>query len=131
MRKKVDKKWTMTDSDYFQLRRNIYEHTYEFYAIVQIFIPKNAGDQCYKVARKVIFMSEIDTKSVLISYDYESLEEFIDNFGNGWDAVLAECAFELSAGAEDSILQSPLMTREEAKKLICDLTGYVETVSGE
>lgn len=129
--KKENLEWIMTDADQFQIRRRVHDDVYEFYAIAQIITPNQLGAQCFKVAHEVIFLSEIDPGFVLNTYDNDSLEKLIDNCGEGWNDVLMDCAFELSIGTGDNILQSPLMTWEEAKKLICGLSGYAEQMPDE
>lgn len=118
--------WCLTDDDSFQLRRKIGEGIFELYEIEQVLPFEQGGERRFKVAHEIIFLSEIDTDSVLSCYCYKSLEELKALYGNDWEGILAECDFELSAGSGEGILRSPVLTWEESRALICLLSGYTE-----
>lgn len=118
--------WVMTDDDSFQLRRKRYDGIYELYEIERA-KPIDEDDlACFKVAHAIVFISEIDIDSVLACYGYESLSELKETYGDDYEGILAECDFELTASAGECLINSPYLTWEDAKKLICELSDYRE-----
>lgn len=66
-----------------------------------------------------IATSEINVDSVLLCYGYNSLEQVKSEYGSDWEAILAECQFELDAGCMENLIKHmPLMTYQEAKNMI-------------
>lgn len=118
--------WCLTDDDSFQIRRKKGNGIFELYEIEQILPYEQGGERRFKVAHEIIFISEIETDSVLSCYGYESLEELKVLYGDDWEGILAECEFKLSAGSGEGILRSPVLTWEENRSLICLLSGYTE-----
>lgn len=125
------KDWILTDSDSVQYCREVYEletndKVFELYQIQQVQeLPDNFEDdfeenaKIYRIAHDIIFSSEIDTESILDCYDYESLAEVREIYGDAADQILAECQFELDAGCFQNImLNMPLMTYIGAKETI-------------
>ena len=121
--------WVLTDEDSCQYIRkdpnfsNIgFGNAYELCQIQRVTEdPMKDHDEAriYKIARAIIFASEIDTESILTSYGYDSLEEVQKAYGDSWESILAECQFEMDASCLENISDHfPLMTWKEAKLAI-------------
>ena len=70
------------------------------------------------------FCSEINLEDVLDCYGYKNLEQVKTEYGDDWEAILAECQFELNAGCLENLITQEFLTYDEAKQLICRVSGY-------
>lgn len=128
--------WIVTDDDSFQCRRRITaletdkNQVYELYQIQAV--TDDGNPKVYKIAHDIVFVSEIDAADVCASYGYDGyglpdvsgIDQIKHEYGDDWQAILAECQFELDAGAMENIMEHiPFMTWNEAKDTIVSLTG--------
>lgn len=84
-------KWILTDDDSFQ---HVCQHTNHVFALIQI--ADLTGD-VYGVYIGIISLdeySEEDILSYLHDYDYESVDQLKDVYGDSWPQIVAECIFE-------------------------------------
>ena len=120
--------WTQTDDDSFQLRRKVMEDVYELYQIQMVRPFEDTSDEkLYKVAQGFIHIKGItpkDRKNILECYGYSSIDELYEQYGDDWKGILAECWFELKAGCGIGLIDSPDMTWDESKSLICKCSGF-------
>lgn len=96
-------------------------NVYELYQIQEL--PMDQG-QVFKVAHEIVFCSEINLEDVLDCYGYENLEQVKTEYGDDWEAILAECQFELNASCLENLITQEFLTYDEAKQLICRVSGY-------
>lgn len=96
-------------------------NVYELYQIQEL--PLDQG-QVFKVAHEIVFCSEINLEDVLDCYGYKNLEQVKTEYGDDWEAILAECQFELNAGCLENLITQEFLTYDEAKQLICRVSGY-------
>ena len=124
--------WILTDGDSFQIRRRIpgvgetCEDVFELYQITQTNTGWSDEEQRYGVSHAIVFLDKVIPEQVLDCYGYESLEQFKTEYADEWKGVFAECVFETSA--LEYMLQpvDSSFTWNEAKGLICTLSGYQE-----
>lgn len=140
MSRSDDKKsdWVLTDPDSFQIRRKLCNFSkdlgsvYELYQLQELPIgtqteTDSEEDQCFRIAHSIIFCSEIDIENVCDCYGYDNLDVIKNEYGDDWEGILAECDFELMSGCMENLLNTPSMTYQQAKDMICKLSGYVES----
>ncbi|MSS38601.1 hypothetical protein [Clostridium porci] len=118
-------KWKLTDDDSFQIRKERKEDVFELYQIDSVVSSYERGERDFRVSHAVVYLSDIDTEDVLDCYGYESLKALKEEYGDDWKGILAECDFELTSQNGECFI-SPDMTWDEAKQLICELSGYSE-----
>lgn len=126
--------WINTDDDSVQYRREATElecgqnkvfELYQVQAVKDILEVPDDDPAIYAIAHDYVYLSDIDVKSVLDSYGYDSMDEMIAEYGNAEkDGILAECQFELDAGCMENLARRmPLMTWSQAKETIEKLIG--------
>ena len=52
----------------------------------------------FVTAHDIMSLADIDILSVLDCYGYENLDQVKKEYGNGWEQIVCECAFELRSG---------------------------------
>ena len=116
--------WILTDDDCYQWTKKLNEDCYQFLMIIGSFNCK------YNVIMETVPLNEFLTddeddkeniQEILRFFDYESLEELEEIYGDSWKQILAECIFENNSFSAD-ILKSDL-TWDEAVKFI---NGYIK-----
>lgn len=114
--------WILTDDDSCQYRREINTDHGKLFELYQIQLAANMisdTDSIYSIAHDFISVLEINVDSVLSCYGYDSLDQVKSEYGSDWEAILAECQFELDAGCQENLIaHMPLMTWLEAKHVI-------------
>ncbi len=125
-----DQSWICTDPDSAQYRRTAFEldpsgDVFELYQIQEIPSEDGSDDpKAYKIAHGFVDLNEIELKSVLDCYGYESLEVIQKEYGTEWKGILAECQFELESACLDNIVSGvPMFTFSEAEKFIKNYVG--------
>ena len=98
---------------------------FELYQIQEIPSEDSSDDpKAYKIAHGFVDLNEMELKSVLDCYGYESLEEIQREYGAEWKGILAECQFELESACLDNIVSGvPMFTFSEAEKFIKNYVG--------
>lgn len=85
------KKWILSDDDSFQ---HVYWHSDRIFALVQI--DDLTGGVC-GVYTGIIWLddySDEEIRSYLHAYDYESVDQLKEIYGDSWPQIAAECIFE-------------------------------------
>jgi len=118
-------KWELTDSDNFQICRQLTEDMFELYRISVDSPSWKRGQDVFWVSHKIVYVPDIDVSEVLECYDYGSIEAFQKEYGEHWKRKLAQFDFELDAQNKSHYI-SPLLTWYNAKQLICRLSGYLD-----
>lgn len=122
--------WIMTDDDSYQICRKLLDMSealgdavFEFYQVQDAPIESNSEIPVYVIAHDIVCYKDIDISMVLDCYGYTSIEEVYNQYGDSWQQIIAECAFELDAGSyyNTSGLSLPW---EEATKVIRQESGY-------
>lgn len=123
--------WRLTDRDSFQIRKQVLEGIYELYQLQYAkpeteYIKTGETGREYLVAHGFISVPDIDKREILDCYGYgfESIKEFMEEYGDDWEGVLAECEFEIHA--DERLIKMKPMSYEQAKHLIVLLSGYHE-----
>ena len=127
--------WVKTDDDSVQYRREAVELEQGQEKVVELSQLQNVCDitkvsdpdpKIYAIAHDFVYLSEIDTESVLESYGYKDMEELKQTYGDDADMILAECQFELDSGCLENLMhRTPLMTWEQGRKAIEAITGGI------
>lgn len=128
--KEKKNEWILTDNDSFQIRRKIEEDVFELYQIDATAPSWEEGNQLFRVSHAVIYICNINQDSMMDCYGYESFEAFKEEYGDNWKGVLAECDFEITSQNGECFISSDL-TWNEAKKLVCELSGYQEEMDNQ
>lgn len=123
---KDKKQWSKTDDDSVQYRREATEledasgKVFELFQIQAVReITESEDDRIYAIAHDYVYVSEIDTQSVLDAYGYGSMEELRQEYKEDAEAIIAECQFELDSGCLENLSRRmPLMTWQQAKETI-------------
>lgn len=117
--------WICTDDDSCQYRKyhpefgNKENPVYELYQIQQVTVDDAEDPAIYKIAHDFVYFSEIDQESVCSCYGFDGMDDFKEHNGDEWQAILAECQFELDAGCLENISERfPLLTWSEAAKVV-------------
>ncbi len=128
--------WRVTDRDSFQIRKRALEGIYELYQLRYAkpeaeYIKAGETRREYLVAHGFISVPDIDTKDILdcYGYGYWSVKEFMEEYGEDWEGVLAECEFEIHA--DERLIKTKPMSYDEARDLIVRLSGYQEPQRGK
>ncbi len=122
--------WILTDDDSFQICRkveNIAEDLGPVYELYQVQAVTDDGDKCCKVAHEYVFVNDVNIDDILECYGYSSIDDISDD-KNTMEQILAECSFELTAGSWENLLSTPLLSYNEARAIISELSGYECTV---
>lgn len=122
--------WILTDDDSFQICRkveNIFEGMGPVYELYQVQAVTDDGDKCCKVAHEYVFVNDVNIDDILECYGYSSIDDISDD-KNTMEQILAECSFELAAGSLENLLSTPLLSYNEARAIISELSGYECTV---
>lgn len=122
--------WIMTDDDSYQICRKLLDMSdaledavYELYQVQEVPVENDSIVPEYVIAHDIVCCNDIDVSSVLECYGYESIEDVYDQYGDSWQQIMAECAFELDAGClyNTSGISMPW---DEATKVIRQKSGY-------
>lgn len=122
--------WIMTDDDSYQICRKLLDMSealgdavYELYQVQEVPVENDLFVPEYVIAHDIICCNDIDASLVLDCYGYESIEDVYDQYGDSWQQIMAECAFELDAGCllNTSGISMPW---DEATKVIRQEAGY-------
>lgn len=116
--------WIRTDSDDFQLCRKIKDDLYELYQVVCLKPYRDESEKAFGIATAIIDMKTVDIKDVCYRSAYPSLDKFKEDYGEAWERVIAEFAFEQDA--VECAIKAPLMSYEEAQSRIVNTTGFRE-----
>ena len=127
--------WVKTDDDSVQYRREAVEleqgqekvvELYQLQIVCDITKVSDPDPKIYAIAHDFVYLSEVDTESVLESYGYKDMEELKQTYGDDVDIILAECQFELDSGCLENLMhRTPLMTWEQGRKAIEAITGGI------
>lgn len=116
--------WILTDPDSFQIcreRKDVEEltgdKTFELYQLQAV------PDDKYVTAHDIISLADIDILSVIDCYGYENLDQIKDEYGNDWEQIVSECAFELRAGNYENVF-GQYLSWDECAEFIRRLSGY-------
>ena len=117
--------WVKTDDDSVQYRREAVEleqgqekvvELYQLQIVCDITKVSDPDPKIYAIAHDFVYLSEIDTESVLESYGYKDMEELKQTYGDD----------ELDSGCLENLMhRTPLMTWEQGRKAIEAITGGI------
>lgn len=116
--------WILTDDDCFQICRKVKDGVYELYQVTNTLPSWKGTEKAFGVSHAIIDLETADIGSICECYSYPSLDKIKDWYGDGWEQIIAECAFELDA--LDCVMRAPLMSYGEAKNWIVKKTGFYE-----
>lgn len=127
--------WVKTDDDSVQYRREAVEleqgqekvvELYQLQIVCDITKVSDPDPKIYAIAHDFVYLSEVDTESVLESYGYKDMEELKQTYGDDTEMILAKCQFELDSGCLENLMRrTPLMTWEQGRKAIEAITGGI------
>lgn len=115
--------WILTDDDCYQWTKKLNEDCYQFLMILSTF------DNKYNIIMETVSLNEFLTddeddmkniQEIIQAYDYDSLDDLKEIYGDSWKQILAECIFENNAFSADVLAYD--LTWEDAIEFI---NGYV------
>ena len=122
--------WIMMYEDAYQICRKLQDMSealgdavFEFYQVQEAPIESNSEIPVFVIAHDIVCYNDIDISLVLNSYGYKSIKEVYEMYGDSWQQIMAECAFELDAGRYYNT-SGLSMTWEESTKVIRYESGY-------
>ncbi len=122
--------WILTDPDSFQIcreRKDIEEltgdKTFELYQLQAM------PEDKFVTAHDIMSLADIDILSVLDCYGYENLDQVKKEYGNGWEQIVCECAFELRSGNYENVF-GKYLSWDECVEFICRMSGYRQGSDG-